>query len=227
MDKEASDLLRLALAGLLTGGGAYAGLRLAHDVNNATKKPEKPKNQLDVALPESRIKAGEHNWQEYFWPAVAAGGGVAAGWTGASKAYNHIKKKEVDNDVKSKEKDYLNTLQKVHSKVASLETPHVDKFLEGFLSKIGESIQKEGFAGVDFPSEGFVDTLKHQSTNAWEGFNKSQMGSAAIAAWLLTSLGGAGATYHLANRMDKQKEEAKKEQSMPTEVNLLNNSHLR
>lgn len=225
MDKEASDLLRLALLGLLTGGGTYGAMRLGRDIPNAGAKPERPKDELSLTLPSARLPKMaaqdiEHNFSEYLNPVLAWGGGAAGGFLGASKLYELYKQKQLAAKNKQVEQQYIQTLQQAHHKVAEAKTPLVDQFLIGLLEKAGESVQKEGMWGVDFPTEGPLDTIGHQARNAAESFSKSNMGSAGIAAWLLTALGSGGATYALGRKMDKNKQEAQQKTQLPSEIKL-------
>ena len=225
MEKDASDLLRLALLGLLTGGGAYSGMRLMHDIPAAAKGPEKPKDQLELTLPSTRLPktandAGAHSPLDYLLPLLAYGGGATGGFLGASSLYDKYRQHELDNKEQDVEKQYMHTLQQAHSKVASVQTPNVDKFLEGLLSKVGEELQKEGFWGVDMPTEGPVDTLTHAGKGAMSGLAHTGLGSAAIAAWLTATLGAGGATYAIANKMDQQKKSNQEKTTLPSEIKL-------
>lgn len=224
MDKEASDLLRLALMGLLSGGGTYGALRLMNDIPEAAKGPKKPKNELELTLPASRIPktaSAEHSPMDYLLPLLAYGGGAGAGFMGSSKLYDMYRRKQLENKEKDIEGQYLQTLQQAHQKVASTDTPNVDNFLNGLLSKVGEELQKEGFLWENNISpENPLDTISNQGKHLIHGAANTELGSAAIAAWLTATLGAGGATYAIARKMDEQKEKNQARTNLPNEIKL-------
>lgn len=227
MQKEATtDLLRLALLGMLTGGGAYGAMRLARDIPEAAKKPEKPKDQLNLTLPSARLgkqgNAPDAHFMDYLGPALGYGGGAVGGFMGASKLYEVFKKKQLEEDNKKVEAEYLKALQAAHQKVAETQTPLIDEFLKGVLTKAGEELKKESSFGFlpDMPTAGPIDTIGHLGQAGAEGFSKTRLGSAAIAAWLLAAMGSGGATYWLGKKMDKNKQENNQRTTLPSEIKL-------
>lgn len=226
MNKEASDLLRMALLGLLTGSGAYGAMRLARDIPNAAKGPEKPKNELELTLPSARIPKtaeDEHSAiKDYLLPLLAGGGGVVGGFLGTSKIYSTVRQKELKDKEKAVEDNYLHTLQQAHQKVAEFKTPHIDEFLTGLVGMSGETFNKTAWVpgGVDMPSEGPIDMITHGGKAALHGLADTSIGSGAIAAWLVATLGAGGATYAIANKMDKQKQHNRDRTTLPSEIKL-------
>jgi len=224
MEKESSDLLRLALLGMLTGGGAYGGLRLLSEAGKAAEpKTKKNPNELELTLPSSRMPkmaSDEHSALNILLPMLASGGGMAGGFLGASKLYDLYRDRQIKKKEKGVEKEYMTALENARQKVGELSTPHIDEFLTGLLSKAGEAIEKQALWGVDMKPEGFMDTIANQGKHAIEGFSNTGIGSAALAAWLTAALGAGGATYAIANRMDSQKEKNKERMSLPSEVKL-------
>jgi len=224
MEKDAVDLLNLALLSLLAGGGAYGGMRLAKDLPNEGKKPAKPTDQLDITLPASRMPKVANDTTtigSYFWPTVAGAGGLAGGFLGASSIYEHLKKKQLEKQMQQTQGDYMSALQQAHQKVASIQTPHTDKFLEGLFSKIGQVIEKEGWVQPEFlGGEGPIDVLAHQTKNLGSHFFNSEPGKMTGAAMLLAALASGGATYGIAKKLDKDKEDIKNQSTLPTDVNL-------
>ena len=222
MDKTASEELKQALLGLLIGGGAYGGLRLMKDMGNAAQKQEKPSNELQLTLPASRIPkiAEEHSALSILSPFLAGSAGAIGGWYGGSKIYEAIKKKQISDEQKKVEDQYLTTLQQAHHKIASTQTPNIDKFLEGLITKVGEELKKEGLFGVDIPTEDIGDTVKNQTSRLWDSASHSSLGSGAIAAWLATALGAGGLTYGIANGMKKNKDKNRESSVLPSEIHL-------
>ena len=220
MDKAANaDLLRQALLGLLAGGGTYGALRLGREMGQAAQPPQKPKDELQITLPSSRMpKMGADAMDYIAGPAAFLGAG-AGGFLGASKLYEMLKKKQIANEQQGVEQNYLHTLQQAHQKTAA-STPHIDKFLEGLIEKAGESLKKDAMFGVDFPSEGVTDMVKHQGGNLLDSAAHSDIGSAGIAAWLAAALGTGGLTYGIAKNMDNNKKRNQERSQLPSEVRL-------
>ncbi len=203
------------------GGGAYGGMRLLHDMGDAAKKPSPPKDELQLTLPSARIPktAEENSPLNYLLPLLASGGGMAGGWMGASSLYDNHRQKKLKEEQDEVEKQYMHTLQQAHNKVASLQTPLVDKFLEGVITKAGEQM-KEAFGWGDLPSEGIGDTIKHQGSNMIHGAANSELGSAAIATWLAAAMGTGGLTYGIARNMDKNKQKNRESTTLPQDIRL-------
>lgn len=232
MEKEATDLLRLALLGLLTGGGAYAGGRLISDMGRAASKPEKPKDELEITLPSSRLPKVANDEAttatDHLLKLLAFGGGATGGFVGASHLYDKFRQSQIKTQQQKVEDNYLKTLQQAHQKVAETQTPLIDQFLEGILSKTGEELQKQSFdlhalkesLNTPIHSESLSTFAKTQGGNLMEGAANSGLGSSAIAAWLVGTLGAGGATYAIANRLDKQKQQSKAQTTLPQEINL-------
>lgn len=223
MNKEASDLLRLALLGMLAGGGTYGGMRYMHDLNKDSEPPKKDRNELELTLPAARIPkfANDTSVGDYFWPPVAFGGAAVGGFYGASKLYDHYRKKQLEQKIKTVEQQYLDTLQQAHLKTASCgETPLIDRFLEGLTNKIAEEMKKEALFDVGIPTSGPLEMAGSGFRNALDWAGDTDVGKMGKAGWLLTALLGGGATYAIAKRMDKQKEHAKEQSNIPTEIKL-------
>lgn len=223
MDKEATDLLNLALLSLLSGAGGYGGMRLLKDLPNEGKQPQPTKNELDITLPAARFPkmANETSIGTYFWPAVVGLGGAAGGFYGASSIYEKIKQKQLEDELKSTNQDYMGALQQAHQKVASVQTPHTDALLEGLFTKIGQEIEKAGWVQPEFlGSEGPIDVLKHQVRNAGNTFFDSDLGKITGAGMLLAALGAAGGTYGISKKMDNDREDLKSQSTLPTDIRL-------
>lgn len=221
MDKQAdTDILRHALLGMLMGGGAYGGLRLMHDISGAAQKPQKSKDELEITLPASRLPKTAAEAMDYLAPFIASSAGATGGFLGASKLYELMKKKQMAHEQKQVEDQYMQTLQQAHQKVGSVQTPLIDKFLEGLITKVGEDLNKQGFMGPDIPTEGITDTIKHQGGKLLDSAAHSDLGAGIIAAWLGTALGAGGLTYSIARNMDKNKAKAKENSALPSEIRL-------
>jgi hypothetical protein len=224
MDKEATDLLHLALLSLLTGGGAYAGARGIKDLMGDNKPAEPDKNELNITLPSSRLPKtanDETSVGSYFTPALTGVLGLTGGFMGASKLYEHIKKKQLDNQMKQTEQGYLKALQDAHTKVGSVKTPNVDAFLSGLIEKAGEALEKEGFVTPEFlGNEGLGDVAGHQAKNMMNSFFGTEVGKMTGAAMLMSALASGGATYGIAKKLDNDKEKAKEQTTLPTDVKL-------
>jgi hypothetical protein len=227
MEKEALDLLNLALLSLITGGGAYAGMRGIKDLATEGKPAEKPKNELEITLPASRIPkmaSDETGVNSYFLPAVTGILGLGGGFMGASSLYEKIKKKHLENQLQNTEHDYLKTLEQARTKLGSIKTPATDAFLTGLFDAIGSGLKKEGFfdtsntefLGKDGPLATGANQIKHMGN----AFFDTEIGKMSGAAMLLTALLGGGATYGIAKKMDDDKENLKSQQNLPTDIRL-------
>ena len=206
---------------MLVGGGAYGAMRLANDIPKAITPQDKNRHQLDVTLPAARVPKTAGAWDEYVAPALSMGGGAAAGFYGASSIYEHLKKKQMENQMKNVEQQYLSTLQKAHQKTASLNTPHVDKFIQGMISKIGYAAQ-DAFSHLA-NSESKVPWSELGRTelhDAGSGLLHSALGKLLLGAGALTGLGTAGSVFYIHNQADKQKEQNHRNSTLPTDVNL-------
>ena len=203
------QLLRSALIGLLGGGGLYAGMRLANDIPKASQPPQKPQNELEVPLPQSRMKQG--GWQdEMLAPTLTGVGGAAVGFGGAAAIYDHLKRKALEKQLAEQEKGYMHTLQQANSKLANVkDTPNVDMFLEGMLNKVAE-----GIGSLD--GEGIFGAGKSLA----EAGANSHVGGSLLTALALLSLGTGGATFGIAKKMDAQKQQAKSQSTFPDQVNI-------
>ena len=243
-----TDLLNTALVSLLVGGGTYAGLRGIRDIGG----PPKPKtldNELEITLPSSRIpkpqpnqgmkyandgfdpNAGKsileilgRNAAEWSLPVVASAGGLYGGFRGASALYDHYQNKQIDNEKDEVKNNYVNALQHAGTKVGSINTPNVDKFLEACMDKTAESM----FGHIAGMVGGGMKDVAHNTYESFkDGANETMkdvagsapVGLAAGTAALL-GLGTMGTTYYLANRLDENKEEAKRKSNIPTEIRL-------
>jgi hypothetical protein len=219
MDKQANDMLRQALLGMLMGGGAYGGMRLLADMNNATKPPKKPKDELELTLPASRLPkvADDHSYMDYLAPMLAGSAGATGGFLGASKLYEMHRQKQLQEQQQKAEQEYMMSLQHAHSKVASVSTPCIDKFLEGLITKVGEEIAKEANM---FPDEDTFDIAGHQISKGLDSVAHSRVGSAGIAAWIAAALGAGGLTYGIARNMDRNKAKSNEQSTYPSEIRL-------
>lgn len=237
MEKQSVDLLNLALLSLLTGAGTYAGGRGIHDLVNKNKPKEEDPSTLNITLPEARMpKHASASVEDYISPILTGALGIGGGFFGASGLYEHFKKKQLKNQLSEVEKNYLNTLQQAHQKTAEAETPHVDNFILGMLSKIGEALEKHpevldilkkddinklAWESPDFMgSEGFTDALVHQTQNAKDSFFNTDLGKATAAAMLLTGMGGAGLTFSTARHLDNKDDDLKRKTTLPTDIRL-------
>lgn len=223
MDKEATDLLNLALLSLITGGGVYAGARGLKDLSKGPEDEEN-KNELNITLPAARMpKTAEEDTSigTYFNPAITGILGLTGGFMGASKLYEHLKKKQLDAEMDKTQKDYMSALQQAHTKVSSCKTPNVDSFLEGLINKAGEELSKTAYVTPEFLNgEGPADLVGHQTKNLFSSFFDSDLGKMTGATMLLSALGSGAATYGIAKKMDNDKEKAKKQTNLPTDVRL-------
>lgn len=227
MDKQAVDLLNLALLSLLAGGGTYAGARgikdLAHEIN-----PPKPEtNELEITLPKSRMpqppmksKMGME-FSDMVATPIVAGGAAFGGFHLASKLYEKLKEKKLTAEKDKVEKDYLSTLMSAHSKVAESKTPYIDSFLDGLISKLGSEMEKEGYVSPDFATDGGITDVPGGLLSA--GANKfmhSDMGKMTGAGMLLTALMGAGLTYGTAKKMTDKEDEREHKSNIPSDIRL-------
>jgi hypothetical protein len=226
-------LLSLAVKSLMAGGGAYAGLRYMDTLRNASTQPQKDKNELEITLPAARMpKMG--GYEEYLYPALVGGLGAAGGFQGASALYEHIKKKQIADKLKEVENNYLTALSQAHQKIGSVNTPHIDKFLTGFITKLAGPLD---FLKNFYPEEGFIEGAKRLLPgevpsagigahmhggikNLYDGIAGTTLGKAGLASAIITALIGGGASYHIANNMDKAKNEANRQTTLPTEIKL-------
>lgn len=237
MEKQSVDLLNLALLSLLTGAGTYAGGRGLHDLVNKNKPKEENPGTLNITLPEARLpKQASTGIEDYIMPVLASALGGAGGFFGASGIYESYKKKQLNKQLSEVEKNYLDTLQQAHQKTAEAKTPHVDNFILGMLSKIGEALEKSpevmellqadtftkrAWEATDFMgSEGITDALVHQTQNAKDSFFGTDLGKATAAAMLLTGMGGAGLTFSTARHLDSKDDDLKRKTTLPTDIRL-------
>lgn len=221
MNKEANDALKQALLGLLMGGGAYGGIRLLSDMHKAAQPPKKPKDELELTLPAARMPKmagdGEHSPMDYLGPLLIGSGGFTGGFLGASKLYEMHRKKQLEEQQRLAESQYMQSLQHAHTKIGEVQTPYIDKFLEGLITKVGEELAKEGNFAYD---EDTFDILGHQVGKGVDAVAGSRLGSAGIAAWLAAALGAGGLTYSIARGMDRNKAKANEQSTYPSEIKL-------
>lgn len=225
MEKEAVDLLNLALMSMLMGAGGYGGMRLLKDLPDQAVPPEKPKNELNITLPSTRMpKLAETSaFNDYVVPTLTGLGGAGLGFFGASGIYERLKKKQIENQMSQVQQDYLNTLQQAHSKVAETNTPLIDNFIKGLISKVGEELQKSAYWG-----EGYVPTdfIQNQGTygpigqKAFEALTDNNIGHLTKATMALLAIGSTGAAYGIAKKMDQNRAESKEQSTLPTDVKL-------
>lgn len=228
MNKQANDNLHLLLASLLTGGGAYAAGRGIKDTLGLLKEDGQDPNELKVNLPDNRrpkIAGFEGAMNDYVIPAGIAGGGLLAGFHGASSLYEALRKKQIKRELADEEKEYLTNLTQVRGKVASMSTPNVDSFFEGFFAKCGEELEKCGFLEIfKTPGlagkEGIGDVLAGQGKNILDSASDSEVGKMILAGMIATGLGTAGMTYSTAKKIDGRKDKDETGGGFPNEVRL-------
>lgn len=224
MDKQATDLLNIALLSLLAGGGAYAGARGVKDLVNDHQQPEPDKNELNITLPASRVPkvaSEETSVGSYFNPAATGILGLAGGFMGASKLYEHLKKKQLDNEMQQTQQSYMKALQDAHTKVGSVSTPNIDNFFTAIIEKVGESLQKTALVDPSFlGSDGIGDFAGNMGRKGFNAFFDTEVGKLTGAAMLMSALGSGAATYGIAKKLDNDKEKSKEQTSLPTDVRL-------
>ena len=242
-----SQLIQTALASLLVGGGTYGAMRGMRDIGGPPA-PEPNANELEVTLPSSKVPKPmlQHNkvaetvedtsnmspgqlllqgGLKYGLPALAVGGGLYGGFQGASKLYDHFEGKKIEDSQEQAKQQYLQALQRASVKVGSLNTPNVDKFLTGFIEKVGEQgvlgniaraiggeAQAAGKKLLDLFGDGVHNSSKWMANQDLTGLTMAGVG--------LGTLGVAGGTSYLAHRMDQNKEDAKRKTQLPTEIRL-------
>lgn len=228
INKTANDNMQLLLMSLLGGGGAYAGARGLKDMSKLLHPDEKPKNELQITLPAARLPktAGfAEAFNEIILPGAAVGGGLIGGFQGASSIFEKLKKKQIDKELKESEQDYLSSLGKVRSKVASVATPNIDAFVEGIFEKCGEEMIKAGFENIfakpDFlGKENLLDAASGQVTNLVKGVGDTEVGKWLMAGMMAAGLGTAGLTYSTAKKLDGRKDKEDASGAFPNEVRL-------
>lgn len=219
MDKEAVDYLNLALMSLLAGAGGYGGMRMLKDIPNEGLPPEKPKNELEITLPSARIpKMAAESVSDILMPAVTGLGGAGLGFFGASSIYEAIKKKQMENQMKQVQQNYMNTLQQAHAKVAEMKTPLTDNFIKGLIAKTGAELEKSGWVDPSFV--GNQHTVAPLMQGGFDAATDNDLGRMFKATMAALMLGGAGATYGIAKKMDANREENKIQSTLPTDVKL-------
>lgn len=242
-----SQLIQTALASLLVGGGTYGAMRGIRDIGGPPA-PVPNSNELEITLPSSKVpkpmlqhnkvaNAPEdpnasimeilaRNASRFALPALAVGGGLYGGFQGASKVYDHFENKNIESEQEKAKQQYLQSLQKASVKVGSIQTPHVDKFLNGFIEKFAEQpgfLQK--FLSASFGEaknlggEG-LDAAGSLANEVGRNVAGTDLTGLALAAAGLGTLGVAGGTSYLAHRMDQNKEDAKRKTQLPTEIRL-------
>lgn len=232
-----TDLLNTALVSLLIGGGSYTGLRGIRDFTKPTKTNEVD-NELEVTLPSSRVpklptvKYAETSWWEDLIsnglskaaPVTTAGLGIYGGFRGASAIYDSLQNKQIAAEKEKVKNEYLKALQHANTKVGSLKTPLVDKFLEGCLTKQAESALGHFLGLGSSVVKDVANNIYYDSKDSAEQMAKSVASSTPVGlgagALALLGLGTTGTTYYLANRFDENKEEAKRKSNIPTEIRL-------
>lgn len=220
------DALKAALLSALTGGGVYAAARGIKDLVNIPKPPPKNNEVIDIPLPASRFQkqAESSVWDTWLKPTLATAGGGTAGFLGASKLYEATRNYQLKKQMEAEEKRYMDTLQQVHQKVASMSTPNVDSFIDSLFSSLGEEIEKTGFFDefVDpefVEQQGLTDVAGKKGKDLLESAWNSDLAKFLTAGTILTGLGTAGATYGIAKKMDAFNRKTQEEQTYPTRVN--------
>lgn len=217
--------LNLALLGLLTGAGTYAGLRGYRNITNQAAKPQQDANTLEVTLPKSKIPTGVdkegsdflENSLNVVLPGASAIAGMYGGFKGMQGLNSYFANNAVDAEKEKVKKEYLAALQRVANKTAAAaeETPLVDSFIMGLISK--KATQTDMW-----------DNLAHSMGTTVKG-GLNQASDSMLNSDLAKYIGGGGiglagasalATYYLANRIDKNKAEAQRKTNIPTEIKL-------
>ncbi len=134
MNQKSANLLpddpkEAFILSLLAGGGAYSAARGVKSFINSLQ-PKKKDDSLEVMLPQHRIKTAlSAETHQFLDPSLALIGGGAAGFLGASKLYELVKKHQQANELKDSEKEYVRALS--HTQKSAEETPLVDMFCAG------------------------------------------------------------------------------------------------
>lgn len=223
----AQELLRLALTSTLAGATGYSGIRLLKGIKDNLTGYQKPKSELDIRIPQvgPMAKTGEADeWlAKYVYPVLAGVGGVGVGFGGASALYEHFKKKQLNSQISDAEKQYLFQLQQANTKLG--EYPNVDAFIEGMITKVGNDIpfDQRGLMDHLSSSANWVgDKTVDLSKKLFRGAGDSELGGLLKGSLLLTLLAGAGATYHIGNKMQQNNDKLKRETIYPTDVKITN-----
>jgi hypothetical protein len=238
MNKSANDYLNLALLGLLGGAGTYAGARGLRHLSQTAHPVDPTPNELEIILPKGRIpKVQEEsvnkyamdetlakwldNSLQYAMPTAMVGGGLYAGWKGAQGLNTAVNNKLLDTEKEKIKAQYLSALDRAATKTASAHTPHVDALLQGLLDKTADDSRPQSMGDpIYWLTQGLVNPI----TNLFRGAGNAAAESVPMgllgAAGLLAGTGTAGATYYLANRLDKNKEQAQHKTDIPTEIKL-------
>ena len=212
--------LGIALLGLLTGAGTYAGMRGYRAINETLNPVDPTPNQLELTLPKSKVPKvasfGEwlDNSAELAAPVAIGAASLYGGFKGAQGIHSYIQGKELDEQQQKMKQQYLAALQRASTKTASNEpdTPIIDNIINGFIDKKAEIYQD------------IAHWLYDGAANSVEDLGNAALKSkpaAVIGAGSLLTGGAAGlATYYLANRLDKNKAEASHKSQIPTEIKL-------
>lgn len=245
---EDSPNLRLLLASALTGAGSYGLLRGYRSITGNTAAPPNQGNSLEVTLPKDKVpknielmpKHGEHldlagflqGSANYALPVAAMGTGLIGGFKGAQGLNTALSNKSIDLEKEKVKNDYLQALQRAAVKTAGVNTPHTDEFIKGMMKKADDGVWGTGPDGRPLD---LFHGLMHAAGKGWDTLSEgagdlaTKGGNALLhskpaqllgAGALLTGGGTAAATYYLANRLDRNKEEARQKSQIPTEVHL-------
>lgn len=148
---DLSPMQLLALSTLL-GGGAYGATRAVRSFKDEIAPTHEEPGTLVIKVPKNTPtdvggvkvanaqEAAKSLWeksQPHLAKIIAVAGGIPAGYVGAGALYQHFKNQEQEAELKKSHDDYLNLLQTIQAKTASVKTPLVDEFCEG-LSKAAE-----------------------------------------------------------------------------------------
>ncbi len=228
MNKKADvDYLKLALISALTGAGTYGlarGTRSAHELMSPPKGPE---NELSITLPKAKMPPKQEGFQVdkyaslqeflsgslgYAAPAMVAGAAGYTGFKGLQGLHSRFRNKALDEEQAKAEQEYMQALQHAAQKTAAAkDTPLVDNFISGML--------KQGWSATNIIS-GIGDHAKETLKQVGDGLANTEAGHLTGGALMGTAGLSALATYYLANRMDRVKEEANSKANIPTEVKL-------
>ncbi len=218
------------LLSLLAGGGLYGAARGTKElIKHISPDDKKPEDELEVNLPAYRMKQSseEVNTGTYLYPILAALAGGAAGFGGASKAYDFVHKKKTDADLADTENQYMNQLTKMQRKVASAETPLTDYFCAGVVEGLSERFKTADMhlfepndtVGDGSPFAGFPKAFGDLAVKA----QKTPTGATIATLLALSTLGFGGATYALGKGKDNAKEENESRTTLPTRVRINSN----
>ena len=126
---ENADLLKLLLAGTLGGAGVYAVPRLASSLST-NAFPSSPKsNTMEITLPRQQLEKISSNplidvlgdGAGLLGPVLAVGTSGYAGYKGMSSLYDHLKEKQINDQISQERNKYIASL---HASMQPKEAMH-------------------------------------------------------------------------------------------------------